>query len=1187
MSEPSRERKLESILHDYLRAVDAGQQPDREELLRQHTELAADLLEFFADQEKMEHFARSLHKAQLGDPTIGADGSSEPETTAARIRYFGDYELLEEIARGGMGVVYKARQVSLNRVVALKMILAGQLASSTEVQRFHDEAEAAANLDHPNIVPIFEIGEHEGNHYFSMKLIEGGNLARQVASVGEFPRKGITILSAVARAVHFAHQRGILHRDLKPANILLDAKDVPMVSDFGLAKRVEGGAVTCSGAIVGTPSYMAPEQARAEKGLSTAVDVYSLGAILFEILTGRPPFRAETPLETLMQVAERDPERPSKIKPGVDRDLETICLKCLEKEPVKRYPSAEAVADDLERWLRGEPIAARPVSQTERAWRWCRRNPAIASMTAAFLVALLAGTIISTWLAFAAIAQADRADENAAKEKEEGDKRARAERAALEALRKEKVASYVNRVALAFVECRDDNLSVGRGLLNKCPAELRGWEWHYVNRLSHPALLTLDGGNGVPGTVAFSPDGRKIVAWGAFLGEPPLSGIPRPAGSKVQGTFVWDADTGKELYVLDTAFLNWAAFSDDGRYLATGSGWVGDGLGDRTVKIWDTATRQVLCTVSSERQLEGMALSPDGKRLYVASQFKSEKGVGEIRAFAIPKCQYLFSIVACGPIAVSTDGKRLAAGSKIWDALTGEKLVDCRGLSANGGLAISDGQVAFSPDGLRLAAAGLGPAPRGILGVWDATTGDRVYEKTYDQPPQCLAFSRDGRLLALGVEGEVRVTMADTGQELFPIRTGVNRLSAVAFHPDGDRLATAAGAKGQRSFDRYAKVWKVASQETLTVPHNIAPGGALSAMTGVSGGLPENPHEPDNLVFHRGGERFALVESGGKAAKVFRLATGVVENAFQPSEERPDDRFLRLAFGQGGNLLALCLTKTRAAKSFGMEVRDLTTGKKLVTLAEQGLEGFGEGVFHVRARFDAEGARLAVAEGKDVKVWDIARAKVICALADAYKAGGIIYFSADGSRVAVARIAVMQGVGTIGMTLYDAGSGAIIRDNLGPFMRLSADGRQVAVQQNNDVVIYDGTTGKELFVLPEAGSLVAFSPDSLRLATTRKVWDAATGKSLCELEEGASHEGVFSPDGRRLATVGNGWEKNQVDIWDTQTGQRTFTLRGFTKQISRIHFTLDGYRIVTVEPSAVKIWNAAPLDVVAGRTGSR
>jgi hypothetical protein len=302
-----------------------------------------------------------------------------------RIQYFGNYELLEEIAMGGMGLVWKARQISLNRVVALKMIRSGMLASAEDVRRFHVEAEAAANLQHPNIVAIHEVGEHDGQHYFSMDYVEGENLAERCDGKPMPAKQAAELIATIADAVQFAHQRGILHRDLKPHNVLLDMEGTPRLTDFGLAKRMD---------IDSSPSYMAPEQAQGRLDrVAPHTDVYALGAILFEMLTGRAPFRGESPAETMMRVIQDPPEAPSKLAPYIPRDLETVCLKALEKEPSRRYPTARDFAEDVRRFLVGEPIVARPASVLRKAQTWVRRRPGTMAAGAALLVIVMACVI--------------------------------------------------------------------------------------------------------------------------------------------------------------------------------------------------------------------------------------------------------------------------------------------------------------------------------------------------------------------------------------------------------------------------------------------------------------------------------------------------------------------------------------------------------------------------------------------------------------------------------------------------------------------------------------------------------------------------------------------------------------------------------------------------------------------------
>ncbi len=324
-----------------------------------------------------------------GAEPVGGDAAVEPGT---RLAYFGDYELMKELGRGGMGVVYKARQLSLNRPVAVKLLQADILASDDELRRFQNEAEAVALLDHPNIVPIFEVGQYKGRHYFSMKLVGGPSLEKKLSYFATDPKAAARLVKTAAEAVNHAHQRGILHRDLKPSNILLDERGEPYVTDFGLAKRVEGDSeLTVSGAILGTPPYMAPEQASGRRGaVTTATDVYGLGAILYALLTGRAPFQGESVPDILEQVRDRPPEPPSKKSQGTPRDLEIICLKCLDKQPRRRYLSAQALAEDLGRYVAGEAILARPVGAFERAVKWARRKPAIAALLG--LVALVTAT---------------------------------------------------------------------------------------------------------------------------------------------------------------------------------------------------------------------------------------------------------------------------------------------------------------------------------------------------------------------------------------------------------------------------------------------------------------------------------------------------------------------------------------------------------------------------------------------------------------------------------------------------------------------------------------------------------------------------------------------------------------------------------------------------------------------------
>jgi tRNA A-37 threonylcarbamoyl transferase component Bud32 len=571
---------------------------------------------------------------------------------------FGDYELRKEIARGRTGIVYKAYQVSLKREVALKVIRSGRFASAQDVERFRLESEAVAALNHPNIVPIYEVGEFQARPYFTMRLVEGGSLAEHVARFTDNPRAAARLVAVVARAVHHAHRSGLLHRDLKPANVLLAWEDGasagpegqgsaaasasldhcrPYVIDLGLAKRLDSiVSLTESGAVVGTPSYMAPEQVAFPRGITAAADVYGLGAILYELLTGRPPFRGETDLETLRQVREQDPIPPRALNKQIDRDLEAMCLNCLEKDPGRRYRSAEALADDLERWLWGEPVRVRQVGLGGRLVKWVRRRPAVAGLLVFFILAAAGlATLMRQW-------------QQAAAARNDLDQRL-----------------YIETLGLAGRHLAEENKKAAEEVLDGWPRSARGWEWNLLKRLCHKSPrwiedrsmgswkqqftatvspdrrfqvlvaknrlvlrasgrdLTLQN-NAEPGTVVdFSPDGQLIAA---------LEGRPRDANGELKEKNkikVWSAETGEELCALlsePKTFFQDFAFSPDSQRIVT----VGKGSKYES-RVWDARSGRALVTLYTQTMTDRetleapydpdkarVAFSPAGDRLAVS-----------------------------------------------------------------------------------------------------------------------------------------------------------------------------------------------------------------------------------------------------------------------------------------------------------------------------------------------------------------------------------------------------------------------------------------------------------------------------------------------------------------------------------------------------------------------------------------
>lgn len=1146
--------RLDQVLADYLHSVEAGTPIDADELMRQNPDLADELQSFFANRAAMERLAAPLQQGSELDPTIGMI-NFEAKGELPRVRYFGDYELIEELGRGGMGVVYRARQTTLNRMVALKMILAGNLASSEDVRRFRQEAEAAANLDHPHIAPIYETGEHNNQHYFSMKLIEGPSLLDALPELRKDTRKAVRMLEQVARGVHHAHQRGVLHRDLKPANILLDREGTPYVTDFGLAKRVEGGSnVTTSGAIVGTPSYMAPEQARGEKQLSTAIDVYSLGAILYEILAGRPPFKGNSPMDTLVQVMSREPERPSSLVSGTNRDLETICLKCLEKEPAKRYGSAETLADDLGRFLRCEPIRARPIGPAARSWRWAQRNPLSAALATGLMVVVIAGIAGVVWQWREAVALRQLAMAHAAESQQR------------------LVRQYVTQ---------------GSGSLeNERPLESLVW-FAEALKLEGPDPARQEAhrrrigaiGRQVPRLVhffpheqsaqsAFTPDGRRIVTysgrlfriWDAESGDPLTDPLEQPQfiwtvahsqdsryaavisnplhlpdQSPYSGSInLYDISDGRQIGpTFDVPNMEaWQVrFTPDSKRLLVGS--------KRRIQIINVASRQDEVTpIEHELPVRSLALAPDNTRLLVNFGINENEGENQVQLFDLATGRTIGEPIRShefgndGPF--SSDGKYYVTNA-----------IDVTGGRGDGPAIIQVRESATAdlyksievPHGVRrVMLSGDPPAIVTHLNdeqlyVHGLSEGDEL--RNWKQPFSNFTVAADGQQVAAQQRDTKSIVIFQLEalgniRSKFPIRGAANVLT---FSPDGQRLAVA--ARGPEARQGEVHLIDLNSRERVAL--------SISQQYGSKG-----------VEFSPDGRRLLFGDEDGNVrnwdvttiGSSLRKCSELEDRGITVLELSSSEKWL--AIGQGHDDLDV---DRNNADPFGLiRVWNISDGEPVGPEVR-----FGSRVQAVRFGPDERTAVVTLSDGSAALI-DVVKGLVLAELPS-------------------------NSTGRIELALIDKAGHLVIhrvpKSEFSPGNRQPGTVIERRLPDPNRPVITSIPLAEHQWIClsPLGDQYMLVDPNRQAV-----LFDTSTGNERARLGRlhGTVRQAAFSPDGKLVVLV---FEDQIAEIWDIETRSIATQL---IRNVEAVRFSHRGRELLTSKDGVFRVWDATTGEPLSG-----